>query len=248
MSTNINEFKEIFLKVKESGWIESHRKGNTGIGKTFEDCCDIVENNNDIPDFKDIEIKSQRNYTGSYITLFTKAPTYPLRANTTLRNSYGSPDPDFPDLKILHTSIFANKFNTYKNTYGFKLEVDEENRKILLLVKDLSSDTIIMNSVYWSYEVIKRIIETKLQYIAYITAKVKRENGNESFNFTKMVLLSNFTFKIFIELLKNGYIMFDIRIGAYKTGSKRGTSHDHGSGFRISKRNLHKAFNIETIE
>jgi hypothetical protein len=32
--------------------------------------------------------------------------------------------------------------------------------------------------------------------------------------------------------------MFDIRIGAYKVGDKRGRTHDHGSGFRIKRSNL----------
>ncbi|MGP4865376.1 MvaI/BcnI family restriction endonuclease [Psychrobacter sp. T6-5] len=32
--------------------------------------------------------------------------------------------------------------------------------------------------------------------------------------------------------------MYDVRIGAYKTGSKRGKTHDHGSGFRIKKENM----------
>lgn len=247
MTKHLNEFIEIFKKVKNQGFIETHRKGNTGIGKTFEDCCDIAENNLDIADYKDIEIKSQRNYTGSYITLFTKAPTFPPKANTLLRENFGSSDKKIPEMKVLHTSVFANKFNTHKSGNGFKVFVDYPNKQIKLLIKDLSSDKIVYDDVYWSFEVIKEIIETKLKYIAFIQAKTEKKDNKEFFHFTKMTLLSEFSFENFIQLLEDGSIMFDIRIGIYRNGKSIGKTHDHGSGFRISKRNLKKAFNIKVI-
>ena len=36
--------------------------------------------------------------------------------------------------------------------------------------------------------------------------------------------------------------MFDIRIGSYKTGLKRGKPHDHGSGFRVKRDFLKELF------
>ena len=45
-------FKKDFLAIKEKGFVESHRKHNTGIGKTFEDLIGIVENNNALADYK----------------------------------------------------------------------------------------------------------------------------------------------------------------------------------------------------
>lgn len=46
---DINEAKLKFIEdfnlVKSKGFIESHRKHNTGIGKTFEDLVNVVENN-----------------------------------------------------------------------------------------------------------------------------------------------------------------------------------------------------------
>jgi hypothetical protein len=40
-----------------------------------------------------------------------------------------------------------------------------------------------------------------------------------------------------MEALDLGYVMFDFRIGAYKSGKMIGKPHDHGSGFRIKKKN-----------
>ena len=247
MKKSIDEFKKLFLKVKAQGFIETHRKGNTGIGKTFEDCCCIVENNFDEADFKGIEIKSQRAYTGSYLTLFTKAPTWPQSANTLLRERYGTPDKEYDDVKVLHTSIFADQFNTHKSGYGFKIKIDRINEKILLLVKNLKEEKIVSDEIYWSFEVIRNVIEKKLQYLAYITAKVKNENNKEFFHFTSMIILKGLTFDKFLNLFEDGYIMFDVRIGAYKSGKNAGKTHDHGSGFRLSKNYLDLAFEREEV-
>ena len=112
----INDFKKVFLL----GYVPSHRKHNTGIGKTFEDLMDIQENNLSTADYKGhIELKAQRALTGSMLTLFTKSPSYPPGANSYLRENYGSLDPKF-GFKILHTTIKNSKFNDFKGKWGFK--------------------------------------------------------------------------------------------------------------------------------
>lgn len=68
---------ERFYKVKALGYVKSNRSHNTGIGKTFEDYVGVVENNLEEPDFAGYEIKSHREYSQSYITLFTKSPSFP---------------------------------------------------------------------------------------------------------------------------------------------------------------------------
>ena len=45
MKEALKKFKEDFLDVKSKGFVESHRKHNTGIGKTFEDLVGVEENN-----------------------------------------------------------------------------------------------------------------------------------------------------------------------------------------------------------
>jgi hypothetical protein len=247
MKENIAELKELFIKVRDAGFIETHRKGNTGIGKTFEDACGIVENNFTAADFKGIEIKSQRDYSGSYITLFTKSPTSPRGINTLLRKTYGTPDVEYPEIKVLHTSLFTTHYNTHKGGFNFKLEIDSENEVIKLLIQDKATEKIVDDCANWSFQVIRDIIEKKLKYIAYITAEVEKKDEKEFFKFTDMIILTGLTFEKFIKLLKEGVIMFDIRIGAYKTGKNKGKNHDHGSGFRISKKQLSRAFQIEEI-
>lgn len=91
----VNEFN----RVKLLGWVKSNRANNTGIGKTFEDLIGVVENNVKEPDFAGYEIKSQRSLCGSYVTLFTKSPTGPKKANAFLKDSFGTPYEEHPNIK-----------------------------------------------------------------------------------------------------------------------------------------------------
>ena len=77
----ISKFKE----VKSLEYVPSNRANNTGIGKTFEDYIGVVENNLDEPDLAGFEIKSHRGASCSYVTLFTKSPSFPKRANAYLK-------------------------------------------------------------------------------------------------------------------------------------------------------------------
>ena len=47
-------------EIKKMGWIKNQRPGNVGgIGNTLEDLLDIAENNLQLPEFGDWELKSQ---------------------------------------------------------------------------------------------------------------------------------------------------------------------------------------------
>lgn len=241
-----NSFIKDFNKIRKLGFVESHRKHNTGIGKTFEDLIGIKENNNLLVDYKDlIEIKSQRSYAESYITLFTKSPTNPKNANTILKNKFGYPDEENPDVNVLHTSIFYNNFNTCKNKYRFKLDIGPD--RLNLIIKKIKTNLIISNDISWDFSTLENIINKKCSIIAFVNAETKIKNKIESFYFKSCKLLFGFDFNKFLEAIKNDDIMFDIRIGSYKSGLNKGKPHDHGSGFRIHKDNLYKYFEIEEI-
>ena len=242
------KFKEDFIKIKKMGWVPSHRSHNTGIGKTFEDIIGVKENNFQLVDYMGaLELKSQRDFTGSMITLFTKSPDYPPNANTFLRMTYGVNLDKDPTMKIIHSTVSGSKYNTYKGKIGFKLDVNEKENKIFLLVKNLEDGKTINNSIYYRYDTLQPLVETKCRNIAYIEAESKNEAGQEYFKYNTAVLLTNCTFKKFIEAIKKGIILYDIRIGEYKSGKNIGKTHDHGSGFRIKKANIELVFSKSFI-
>lgn len=243
----LESFKKDFNKIKGKEF-RSNRKHNTGIGKTFEDLIGVEENNNLLIDYQNqIELKSQRQFTGSMLTLFTKSPS-PQGVNTFLKDNFGSPDEKFPEYNILHTTMNAVSFNTYKGKYGFKIELNDDEEKAIILVKDLESNRIVNDEAYYDYCILKNIVETKCKNIAYISAKNRKHDGHEYFIFDKATMLSGLTYEKFMTLLREGIIKFDIRIGIYRSGKNLGKPHDHGSAFRISKQDLHKAFDMEVLD
>lgn len=242
MKSNLDLFIEDFYKVKNLGFSPSRRSNNTGIGKTFEDLIGVAENNLTEADLHGFEIKSQRNLSESYVTLFTKSPTMPKGANTYLRENYGSFDSHYSDIRVLHTSIFCGKFNTHISGASFSLEIDYATEKIYVLV---SYNGVVDRNVYYSFEQLRKAIQ-KIKNLAFVRAETKTINNVEHFHFTQATIFSEFiSFENFLLLIERGLIMYDVRIGAYKTGDKKGKTHDHGSGFRIKKENMHLLYNKE---
>jgi len=245
MISALQKFKEDFEEVRDMGFVESHRSHNTGIGKTFEDLVNVKENNKQEVDYLDeLELKSSRELSGSMVTLFTKSPSHPQRANTELRLKFGKNE---EGLKILHTTIPGDKFNTFLGKYGFKLEVREEEKRIYILIKDLKSDVLLDFECYYIFKDLEKIIKKKLKNIAFISAKHKVDEGKELFHFEKAVLLTGLTFNKFIKAIKEGLILYDIRMGVYRSGKLKGRNHDHGSGFRIKKHGISKIFKVSKI-
>lgn len=244
----LDDFVKAFREVQSRGFVKTNRSGNTGIGKTLEDYMNIPENNIDAPDLHGFEIKSQRASTGSYVTLFTRAPSNPKSANTMLREKFGTPDKRCPEMRVLHTSMFHNKFNSHKSGYGFRLACNDNSKKVYLEVEESNSGKIVNNEVYWAYEVLDKIITNKLQNLAFIAAETKiSQDGVELFYFKHCTLFHGLTLERLIELIKSDTVMFDIRIGVYRQGKNAGKTHDHGSGFRIKKGDMPKLFDRNII-
>lgn len=229
-----------FRGVKALGYVTSNRSNNTGIGKTFEDYVGVMENNQDQPDLYGFEIKSHREEAESYVTLFTKAPSFPKNANGYLKNMYGEPYTEKKKLglKKLHTSMFANKYNTFADRLSFKLINDREQRTVRIGVYDLKNN-LLDNTVGYDYEVLEKILKDKLHNLFYVSAE-RRYNTNdiEEFYFNTAEIYTEPSFEKFLDLIDNGLVMYDIRIGSYADG----TPHDHGSGFRMLQSNIKQLY------
>lgn len=249
MKDNREFIIEKYKQVKALNFVKSNRENNTGIGKTFEDYIGVVENNIAEPDLAGYEIKSHREESSNYITLFTLAPTFPKRGNSYLYEKYGVQEMPNSKLKKLHTSIFANKYNTYFDKYSFRLLNDREKQEIRIGVYNLGSDILIDNSVGYSYKQIESKLLSKLNNLFYVSAERRYINSDEYFYFNHAEIYTNPSLEKFIQLVEDGTIMFDIRIGSYKSGSKYGKYHDHGSGFRIKESDLKKLYdNYEKVD
>ena len=133
---NIKKLKSEFYRIKSLNYVRNTRPKNKdgGIGNTFEDLLGVEENNKKEADFEGIEIKSQRYLNKSYISLFTKSPDFPNRANTYLREKYGEVrDIRHPEKKKLYASIFGDKYNRQnKMSKNLKQNVQKKSKSNLL--------------------------------------------------------------------------------------------------------------------
>lgn len=234
MITTLDDFIREYKDICERGWIRTHRSGPTGIGKTLEDLLGIPENNLDEPDFGEYELKSCRLNSDSMLTMFTKAPQ-PAKSNTYLREKFGySSDAYDNDRKVLHSTLSANRFTPVSNT-GHSLKITCDLEKI-----SIESDTEIEN-VYWTRETLKRCFEKKYKNkFVYAKANSRGYGANEEFLFKEAYEVSGFNYEAMIELLEQGKIYVDLRIGQYPDGR----THDHGTGFRIKETDQPLLFKI----
>lgn len=247
---SIQELTNKFLQIKEKGFVPNTRPNNQdgGIGNTLEDLLGIQENNLTQADFRGIEIKSQRLFNTSYISLFTKSPTHPKSANNHLRQTFGEiRQEEHTDKKILYASIFAHRQSIVYDKYKMSLQINHNHQRLYLIVNDLNNN-LLSNEVYWDFPTLQKSAK-KLKNLLLVFADTQTKNNQKYHHFTKAQLYLNFNFDKFLTELQNGNIMFDIRIGVYNSGKNYGKTHDHGSGFRIKKENFHLLYNTtKTIE
>jgi len=242
------EFQLKIAQINRMGYVQSHRQGPTGIGKTLEDLLGITENNIAGPDFSIYELKTGRKESVSMITLFTKAPM-PPNANKRLLEVFGYVQRkvarDYKQLSLtgeaidqsripiadkeLHTTVDALK----PNSVGLQLGI-RENRLYIENDKNVEA--------YWDNNILRETFEQKYHKLIYVLADHKIENSKEHFWYNEAFLLDGFSFKRFSELVVEGKLKVDIRIGHYPDGRL----HDHGTGFRILPKYLPQCF--ETIK
>jgi len=243
---NYNEFVERIKQIKDMGFVGSNRSGDTGIGKTLEDLLGIAENNIAGPDFGIYELKSGRKDSSSMLTLFTKAPL-PKGANKSLLETFGYRQrtnknrqqhhvTDYVDTKIseqecdiwekeLHVTVDSKSINSV----GLKLEI-RDNRIYISNAKNVLA--------YYDEVTLREAFEKKYKKLILVLASSKKEYGKEWFWFNEAYLLEDFSFERFAELVKEGIIKLDLRIGHYSDGRP----HDHGTGFRIMPKDRPKCF------
>lgn len=232
----IEEFISRFIKIKNMGWVKTHRAGRTGIGKTLEDLLGIVENNIQGPDFGNYELKSSRKNSNSMLTLITKSPDT-RSANSVLRLTYGYSSAAYEnDEKVLHSTLNALSFTTIANT-GHNLKVTPMEDKIYI------EDEHGLTGIYWSVDTLKRQLNKKLgDKFIYVKADSRGYGSNEEFHFESAYLVEGFSAEKIIELLNKGSIYVDLRIGQYHGGKNDGKTHDHGTGLRIKEKDQHLLF------
>ena len=175
MINTIEDFKKAFLVIKQMGWIKTHRRGTTGVGKTLEDLLGIEENNLATADFGVYELKAQRHDSSSMLTLFTKSPE-PRGINAVLRDTFGYVSNAYKnDRKVLHTTLYTGRPAGGANPGRF-LQIGITDDRVKIMSNGIDT------GAYWPIETIREKIAKKYQsQLVYVTALSRGKGCEEEF-------------------------------------------------------------------
>ena len=244
---NYDEFLKRIKEIKEMGYVKSHRRGDTGIGKTLEDLLGITENNIAGPDFGVYELKSGRKDSVSMLTLFTKTPmpkgsvmellkVYGYRQRTDIRGGDQRKMADYVEVKGAEPEVAVSEKELH-------VTVDAVRKNSVGLVLRIEADRIYISDgkgveAYYEESVLKEAFEKKYAKLIYVSAESKEENAQEFLWFDEAYRLEGFSFARFSQLVEKGVIKLDLRVGHFPDGRL----HDHGTGFRVLPRYLPQCF------
>lgn len=173
--------------------------GPTGIGFTFESLLGKNEDSLSVPDFDNIEIKTHRKSSKSYINLFNYNPigstSYEVKR---LFENYGYLSVKDKSKKVLFCSVYSNYIVDVGINYKFSLHVDYDNQRIYLLVFDRLGNFIEKES-YCDFNTLRYKLYCKMQILAYIEADNMYKNNIEYFKYDTITFYKLKGFSSFID-------------------------------------------------
>ncbi|HWQ90041.1 MAG TPA: MvaI/BcnI family restriction endonuclease [Clostridia bacterium] len=222
----LNELLVRFDQIRDRGWIDTMRVGDTGIGYTFETLVGVAENNDQTADFRGIEIKckglreGERLGTGK-INLFQAAPTW-TTAMPAIDRLKMLCSPDENGLHHCYSQI-----TTTPNNLGMLLQVMRDNSRI-----DLHKQPAQLG--HWEFDRLQRRLEEKHSRAAFIKAKARRTGAETQFKYEELVYCARPSIDRFLDLVAHRNIVFEFLMTERPPGSVR----NHGYPWRLVRAEL----------
>ncbi|MBM3703319.1 MAG: MvaI/BcnI restriction endonuclease family protein, partial [Actinobacteria bacterium] len=220
---------EALQEINKRGWIPNARPGNVGgVGNTLEDLLGIKENNLPMPNAVEWELKCQRVNSSALTTLFHMEPS-PRALKcvpSMLLPKYGWKHElagiNYPDSEM---SFRQTIHGLERSDRGFKIEIDNCNRKVLISfdaskvdvrhlewlesVKERVGLEELNPQPYWSFDDLYHKSGSKLLNCFYVQAEVKKQEDKEFFHYNRILILQGFDFDNFLKALVIGDVLVD---------------------------------------
>jgi len=220
---NLKELVEKLQSIRDMGYVKALRKGNTGIGYTFESLIGLEETNIPIPDIGGrVEIKTTRKDSSSLVTLFTFNRGVWIRKQKDIIEKFGYEDEK--GRKALKSTIFFNK----PNSLGLITEINESKNVIRLL----SPNNELLAE--WDVYVVVGVFSSKLSRLLFVLADRRTVKGQEEFHFNEAYLLTEPNPRNFLKAFKNSLVGIDLRMHLKENGTVR----NRGTGFRMREKDM----------
>lgn len=215
----LKEFHEKFKLLKAKGFVKSRRKGPTGVGHTLEVELGLKENNIDLPDIEDYELKGHRINSSSMITLFTfNRKAWQMKAIQAVRK-YGSLDKDGRQGLYYTMSLKPN-------SAGVFLFVDDTD----MYIRHVSGEII----AKWNLESIAKQFVKKMPALLLVSAFSEERDDVEYFHYQRAQLMVGVSPELIAEQIRSENILIDLRLHDKGTEGAR----NHGTGFRVKEDKL----------
>ncbi len=220
---DIAELKDKLSEINQMGYVVSLRRGNTGIGYTLETLLGVEENNLKTPDLRDIEVKGRRIKSTSPLTMFTFNDSVWKIEQEELIKQYGYLDTQ--GRWALYTTA-KNK----PNNRGFYIKVEQDS------VKFCNRDGLCVAE--WQLEYLIETLKKKLSNVLLVDAESRKSGGKEEFWYQEAYLLTDLNVDKFLELIKDGTIVIDLRMHI-----ENGRVRNHGTAFRLRRQYWGSCYN-----
>jgi len=202
-----------FDEVKERGWIETLREGDTGIGYTFETLIGVKENNDKKADFKGIEIKCKgikegvAANSGKY-NLFQEGPNWTIKATAKeLIRILGKPGAD--GLFRCNSQVTAKP-----NNIGLLLDVFNAESKV-----DLRKHEAALG--YWTFGQLETRLLEKHSRTVFVKAKTRSTKTKPRFFYEELVYCDKPSIARFMNLVEHRRIVFEFLLSEKPDGTVR---------------------------
>lgn len=225
--------KKRLPEISNMGFIQSLRKGNTGVGYTFETLFGIEENNDSGADLNGkIEFKAQRKKRSCRTSSFTQAPIWHYQLRDIIKK-YGKTHAEDPDRINWYPSL-----NSDENPAGLILSIKEGD----LLIKDSHQDLVIGEI---PIEILKYRFKQKLNKLLLVYAESKKIDKVEYFHFNEAYLCQEPGLDNIQQLILEDKLVVEPRCHLFKSTSK---VRDRGVAFRMNGTHLKSLYSdVERI-
>ncbi len=214
----LSEFSKAFAKIKKAGWVQSKRKGPTGIGQTLEQLLGLGENNIALPDLGKVELKAHRIGSSSMISLFTfNRKVWKMKPLDAVKK-YGTPDANG------RLGLYFTMSRT-PNSMGLFLHIEANN----ISVRHISGEII----AEWQLAKLTERFMQKLPGLILVSAFSEMRGDIEWFKFDRAQLLTKTSPEIINNQILAGSILVDLRLHDQITSAR-----NHGTGFRAREDKL----------
>ena len=226
----LSEFKQKFCTIKARGFIKSHRKGDTGVGHTFEQELGLTENCISGPDLSGNELKAARKGAGGKQTLFTKEGDWVVSQKDYIE-TYG-----FAHTTKIGEMSGQSTVTKNPNKHGLFIKTTDDYCAVM------HGSTII---VKWDWDTLVNQFAKKFPACVKVFADVEKRDGVEYFHYNEAYRYIGTDKNLFRTAIENDTIAIDIRMRTQKTIGK--SIRNRGTAFRMNHGKMEELFVKEEL-